>query len=270
MSSIRKKYRANGLPYYEIRCSQGRSKPYLSTTWDPPTGWSQKSIDRELSKVAAEFERKCNAGLVLTRRELRDKVAAEIAAAEVEAAKIVTLKSYVERIYMPALTVKCSENTRDSYQRNFTNWIFPALGAIRLQEVSSKEIEALLLDMQAQGKAHGTVIKVYTILSSVFKKAYMADEIEKNPMDKVQRPSPRKDEIKATEAEAYTVEEMRYILQCLDAEPLKWRALIRLLVDSGMRRGECCALRWGNINFKENQVTIGSCVTGVDVCLFVT
>lgn len=263
MASTKLKTTKDGRQFYLIRVHSEYGKAERSTRWYVPEGWSRKAIDRELAKVSAEFERQCKAGEVLTRQERKEKEAAEAAAAEAarlaaeaEAAKIVTLKSYVERVYMPALTVKCSENTRDSYQRNFKNWIFPALGAIRLQEVSSKEIDALLLDMQSQGKSHATVIKVYTILSSVFKKAYMADEIERNPMDKVQRPSPRKDKIKATEAEAYTVEEMRYILQCLDAEPLKWRALIRLLVDSGMRRGECCALRWENINFKTNQVTI--------------
>lgn len=171
MPSIRLKTRADGSIYYEIRVSRGRSKSYLTKNWSPPTGWSKKAVDRELNKVAAEFEQKCKAGLVLSRHEKAEKFATEMAVAEAEAAKIVTLKSYVERIYMPALTVKCSENTRESYQRNFTNWIFPALGAIKLQEISSKEIDALLLDMQSQGKAHGTVVKVYTILSSVFKKA---------------------------------------------------------------------------------------------------
>lgn len=263
MASTRLRTTKSGLDFYEIAVSRGRGKAPYTMRWYPPEGWAKRSIDKELSKVANEFERKCAAGEVLTRQEQKDRAAAEAAAAEAarleaeaEAAKIVTLKSYVERIFMPALTVKCSENTRDSYQRNFNNWIFPALGILKLQEITSKEISALLLDMQSQGKAHGTVIKVYTILSSVFKTAYLADEIDRNPMDKVQRPAPRKDELKSTEAEAYTVEEMRYILECLDAEPLKWRALIRLLIDSGMRRGECCGLKWSNINFKENQITI--------------
>lgn len=263
MASIRLRTTKAGASYYEIAVSRGRGKAPYTMRWYAPEGWAQRSIDKELAKVAAEFERQCKAGEVLNRQEQKEKAATEAAAAEAarlaaeaEAAKIVTLKSYAERVFMPSLSVRCSENTRSSYQANFNNWIFPALGSIKLQEVTSKEISALLLDMQAQGKAHGTVIKVYTILSSLFKAAYMADEIERNPMDKVQRPTPRKDELKPKEAEAYTVEEMRYILECLDAEPLKWQALIRLLVDSGMRRGECCGLKWGNINFKENQITI--------------
>ena len=54
------------------------------------------------------------------------------------------------------------------------------------------------------------MIKVYTVLQGLFKMAYLADLIDRNPMDKVQRPRPRKDEVKTQEAEAYTAEEIRH------------------------------------------------------------
>ena len=55
---------------------------------------------------------------------------------------------------------------------------------------------------------------------------------------------------------AYTAEEAGDILAVLDAEPLKWRALVRLLIDTGIRRGECPALKWENIDFKSGEITI--------------
>lgn len=110
--------------------------------------------------------------------------------------------------------------------------------------------------MQAAGKANATVVKVYIILSGIFKRAYKTDKIDRNPMDKVDRPQPRKDEVKTDEVEAYTVEELQHILSCLDQEPLKWRALVLLLIDSGMRRGECCGLRWENVDFASNKITV--------------
>lgn len=110
--------------------------------------------------------------------------------------------------------------------------------------------------MQAQGKSHGTVVKVYTILKGIFKKAYRSDVIPSNPMDKVDRPTPRKDEIKPQEAEAYTVEEIKHIWNSLDQEPLKWRVFVRLLIDTGIRRGECCGLQWKDVDFKENTITV--------------
>ena len=110
--------------------------------------------------------------------------------------------------------------------------------------------------MQKQKKANSTVVKVYTILNSLFKMAYLSDMIDRNPMDKVQRPKPRKDETKPTEAEAYTSQEMQAILAALDGEPLKWRCFVRLLVDTGIRRGEACALQWKGIDMKAGTALI--------------
>lgn len=252
MASTRKLNTKDGTPFYEIIVSRGRGKSQLTTRWYPPAGWSQKVIDRELVKVAAEFERQVKAGNVVSKAER----AAQDRQKAAEAAQIKTVKQYAESVYMPALAIRCAENTRTSYQGNFENWIYPALGDFKLPDVTAAQISALLLSMQAQGKSHGTVIKVYTVLQGLFKMAYMADLIDRNPMDKVQRPKPRKDEAKPQEAEAYTAEEIRHIWNSLSQEPLKWRALVRLLIDTGIRRGECCGLQWKDVNFIGNTITI--------------
>lgn len=59
----------SGRRFYEIRVSRGRSKSYLSTRWYVPEGWSQKAIDKELTKVAAEFERQVKSGEIISREE---------------------------------------------------------------------------------------------------------------------------------------------------------------------------------------------------------
>ncbi len=249
MPSIRKRTNRAGDAVYEIRVSRGRGKSYLTKRWEPPEGWSQKAIDRELAKVAAEFERQCHAGEVLSRSEL----AAIEAQRAAEDAKISTLKQYGERVFMPAKAITVSENTRASFQGNLDKWIYPALGDMKLPDITSADISALLLSMQGQGKSHATVIKVYTILNTLFKMAYMTDVIARSPMDKVERPKPQKDE-RQKEVSAYTADELRYIMECLDKEPLKWQAMIRLLIDTGVRRGEACALQWKNVDFKENRI----------------
>lgn len=252
MPSTRKMINKAGQEFYEIRVSRGRGSAPLSTRWYPPEGWSQRAIDRELAKVAAEFERRCQAGDIISRAERKEQAHQ----ARVAAAKIQTLKQYGERVFMPAKTISISENSRNSFQGVLDHWIYPAIGDLKLPEVTPANIAALLLSMQAQGKAHATVIKCYTVLNSLFKMAYLSDAIPKNPMDKVERPKPRKDETKQDDVEAYTVEEVRHILSCLEREPIKWRALVRLLIDTGIRRGECCGLKWDNVDFKENTITI--------------
>ena len=78
-----------------------------------------------------------------------------------------------------------SENARASYQGNLARWIYPALGDVKLPEITPAQLSALLLAMQAQGKAQGTVLKVYTVLQGLFKMAYRSDTIPLNPMNKV-------------------------------------------------------------------------------------
>ena len=264
MPSTRKMTTKSGKVFYEISVSRGRGKSRLTRRWYAPDGWSKKAIERELAAVSAEFERQCDAGEAISRAEQHEKDAQEAAEAAAkaaqqaaEAAKILTLRQYGERVFMPAKAVTMSENGRSSYQNCLDRRIYPALGDMKMPEITPAQISALLLlDIQAQGKAHATVIKTYTILHTLFKMAYLGDMIDRNPMDKVERPKPRKDEVKASEPAAYTAEEVKRLLAVLKHEPLKWQALIRLLIDTGIRRGECCALKWQNVNFKTGEIRI--------------
>ena len=133
---------------------------------------------------------------------------------------------------MPAKTVTMSENGRYAYQGNLDHWIYPTLGELKMPDITAADISALLLSMQSVGKANATCVKVYTILHSLFKMAYMSDVLSVNPMDRVGRPKPRKSERKDKPIEAYTAAELQRIFTVIVAEPLKWRVLMRLLIDT--------------------------------------
>ena len=75
-------------------------------------------------------------------------------------------------------------------------------------------------------------------------------------MDKVPRPKQSKDAALPTEHKAFTAEEIRYILRCLEDEPLKWQAFILLLIDTGCRRGEACGLQWQAVDLDAGTITI--------------
>ena len=73
-------------------------------------------------------------------------------------------------------------------------------------------------------------------------------------METLKRSKPRKDEAEK-EAQVYT-EEARYIISCLDQEPLMWKALVMFMMDSGCRRGEVVGLKWDAVNLKTGEVKI--------------
>lgn len=257
MASTRKKTTKDGKTYYEIRCRPERGKEY-SRRWYVPDGWSKRAIDRELAKVAAAFEAEVKAGEVLSRSEkkvLEEQQRLEEERKRREEEQRPTLQKYVEESFMPEFEKRCSPNTIALYWYCFRQRIFPALGSYKLEEVTAPMVDKLLLSMLDEGLSQSTRVKVYTALRGVFKSADKKDMVPRNIMDRVDRPTLGKDELKP-EIEAYTAAELRVILDCLELEPLKWQALIWLLCDSGIRRGEAVGLKWSDIDFIQGKVTI--------------
>ena len=93
MPSTRMRKTADGRTFFEISVSRGRGTARLTTRWYPPDGWSRKSIERELAKVAAAFEQKCKSGEILTRKETAQK---ELEAQK-EEARIKTLTNMLNK-----------------------------------------------------------------------------------------------------------------------------------------------------------------------------
>lgn len=269
MASTKLKTTKDGKKYYEIRVRLSREKPTYTSRWYVPNGWSQKKIDRELTKISAEFELRCNNGEVLSRAEKKaikaeqDRLAEEqkhraeeqAKLAAIEAAKIQTFKQYGERVFMPSKKITTAEKTREYYQGALNNHLYKAFGAIPLQDLTSAQITEYFTKLQASDLSHSTIIGIYVTLNQLLKMAYNDDTIDRNPIDKVQRPRQRKDEQKRN-VEAFTADELTKINQYLEKEPLKWRAMIRLIEDTGIRRGEACGLKWENIDFKNNSALI--------------
>lgn len=253
MASIKLNETKDGRRFFQISVSRGYGKAPYKTRWYWPDGWSKRTAEREAAKQAAAFELACKNGEVLNRAQEREKAAREAA----EAAKLKTLRQYADGVFMPTKEATFSENARSSYRMFLGKHILPVLGDVLLVEVSPAMISKLLIDFQRAGYAHATTVKLYNILNGIFEMAFLDDSIPMNPMLKVKRPAPRKDEQPKEESDkAYTVQELSYILSCAAQEPLQWQTYISLAADTGLRRGECCGLQWADIDVKAGTVTV--------------
>lgn len=253
MASTKLMETKDGRRFFKITVSRGRGQSPYTTRWYWPDKLSKRAAERELAKQAAAFELACSRGEVLTRADIRRKEAEE----QAEAAKLKTVRQYADGVYMPTKETTLSENARSSYRMFLDRHILPILGDTLLTEVTPAMLTKLLVDFQRTGKSHATCVKLYNILNGLFQMAFLDDSIQINPMLKVKRPVPRKDEAAVDEAEkAYTVDELRRILRCLKEEPLKWRAYITLMADTGIRRGEACGLNWSDVDFNTLTVTV--------------
>lgn len=171
-------------------------------------------------------------------------------------AKLKTFKEYASKVFMHTKLLTMAENGRLSYEMYFNNHINPVIGDCLMTEITPAMIESLVVGFQ-QTHAHASTIKLWNILNGVFKMATIDDTVKMNPMTKLERPKPKAEEQPEEESDkAYTAEELKYILKSLAKEPVKWQLYIRLMADTGLRRGECSGIQWEDINFEDNEITI--------------
>lgn len=138
-----------------------------------------------------------------------------------------------------------------------------SLGEKEMSEIIFQDMKQYFINLQGSGVnsyskqlyKHGTLVQHYITLHVFFENAYENEIIIANPMAKLKRPKPRKEEI-IEEALFYSVDEVKYILECIEKEPLMWRALTYFVIDSGCRCGEAMALKWNEINFDNGSVNI--------------
>lgn len=251
MATVRIKKNSKGQTYYEIRVYRKSDQKQLSMNWYIPEGWSKKAIDKELAKQSAQFEISVNNGTYKTKKEtkLEQKRALE------EEQKIYTLERFFSEVYLPKITLNLAEQTRYSYSQLASDHILPVIGKKKITDITTADLSSLFLSLQQGEFKHSTIIKIYSVASQLFKTAYNLDIIDKNPMDKVERPKAPDVQNITYQPEFFTLEEVQHILSSLDNAPMKWKIYIMILLETGCRRGEACALTWNDIDFDNNAIT---------------
>ena len=255
---------------YQIKVTRGRDRitgkqltPF-TMTFTPPTGWSKKAIDRELQRVMGEFEAACKRGEVLTKEQEKALALQEIEERkrmQAEEERKPTFNRYVE-IFMNEKAATFAPGTLENY-RNVLRKASAVFGTMKMEDIDFLKVKQYIIDLQNNGTndfngkplAHKTIIKHYIVLHALFENAVENEILQFSPMQNMKRPKPRKDEI-AKEAIVYTESEIQNIIECLNQEPLKWKALIMFAIDSGCRRGEIIGLKWEEIDFKTGKVNI--------------
>ena len=251
MASIKQKTDAKGFTVYQVQASDGRGRRVYRTFKPQPT-WSAKTTQRELRKFAAQLENELKGGQVLTKAERREQARREAA----QAAKVQTLRQYVDRVWMPQKRATAARSSIRAYEVNLRLHVLPALGDSLLGEITPPMITALFYQLQAEGLADKTLNLIWNITGEIFSTAVQDEILDHSPMQKARRPAASKDAKVDQDKKAYTAEEMLRVLEAIGQEPLIWRALALLLTMTGLRRGEACGLQWDCVDFATGEITI--------------
>jgi integrase len=218
---------------WELRAFVGR---------DPVTG-RKKTVTRTFRGGKREAE------------EALSKLVAEVAGGG-HAAQDVTVGELLDRWFEHART-ELSPSTAREYERLIRTHIRPAFGKTRLARLRSSQLDAFYAQLREHGSATGgrlspsSVRQVHAILRRSLGQGVKWGWISANPAANASPPRVRRNEI-VPPTPTVVVD----LLEEAEESDPDLACLFRLAITTGARRGELCALRWCDIDFPAQTVTI--------------
>lgn len=171
----------------------------------------------------------------------------------------VALSDYVRNDWLPTMKTQVKPSTWDSYQRNLNLHVLPRLGHLKLEKVTPRTLNALYSELLDSGQRDGsgglsakTVRYVHTTIHKVFEDAGDAQLVGQNPAARA-RP-PKLQAVARHEMRYWTAEQLSRFLVCARSHRLY--PAFYLAAMTGMRRGEVLGLRWNDVDFERQRLSI--------------
>lgn len=150
-------------------------------------------------------------------------------------------------------------STRKNFNRYLNNYISPEFGNLKLNKLTTGHIQRLYYVLISKGLSPQTVKKVHHMLSKAMEKAIALEMLQTNPVKKAT--IPKKNYVH--EHDVWTKEELAHFLSI--AKSSRWYIAFLLEACTGARQGEILALRWKDIDFQTNRLTIRRSIVVNDV-----
>ena len=227
---------------YRIRVYRGYSdtgeklKPY-ETTWKVPEGWTEKRIQKEVQKVAADFENRCQQG-------------------EVSAEQDMKLSKFCG-MYLNLVKNSLAPRTLEAYGDYIDKLIIPALGHMKLSEIKPVHVQRFVQMLAETPKPNGklpsaaTVKRKLVCLQSIMRQAVKLGIIASSPADAKKLTLPK---VVQPAVEIFSKQEATAIVDALQNEPLQFQVCIQLAIISGARLGELVALKFADADCENHKV----------------
>jgi integrase len=143
-----------------------------------------------------------------------------------------------------------AESTKDLYAGLMSRHFEPLIGHLALGQVKPSDITRVLAHMERLGRAASIRRNAYAALRSAFDDAVIDGLLAASPVLRVRRPKATQDE-----ATSLTPDEVAQLLR--GAAGLRYASVIRLILGTGLRRGEALALRWTDVHLDRCELSIG-------------
>lgn len=185
--------------------------------------------EREARKIAAEFLRPVNQGLV-------------------PLGSATGFTEYVQGTYIPVVLEQMAASTKDRYQGILRNYLTPQFGGLALRDITTLGVDRYLAGFGASKLGHESLDKIRDVLSSVLNSAVRYGLLVKNPAEGVRLPRKRG----GARQKPWITRQQFDVLVELIAEP--YASMVYVAVFTGLRVSELAGLRWRNV--LEDAITI--------------
>ena len=203
---------------------------------------SQEIFQKELNKFIEDFtdELQCERN----RKKPENKIVSDFA-----------------KEYLSIQKTSLSPGSYDFYQHIIEKHILPMFGRMRLRDIKTYHVQDFIMKLNSMPRNDGksghispqTVKRYTTVLRSMltmaYKMYYMDDDVGLSR--RLTFPKERYQEV-----DVFTIEETNAILAAAKTEPINIRLLIELALFTGMRRGEIVGLKWSDINFDKQCLSV--------------
>ena len=137
--------------------------------------------------------------------------------------------------------------------------ILPGLGSVSIHKIKTADLDQLYRGLVTKkGLSPASVRQVHAIIRRALRQAVRWGWIATNPAADASPPRVRKPDLSPPD-----VEQVGELLRYANTHQPEFGRFLHLAATTGARRGELCALRWQNIDWTANAVTIGRAIIAV-------
>ena len=129
--------------------------------------------------------------------------------------------------WVKIISTEIRKCTLDDYRYTMNRYILPAFGNTPIREITYLDIRKFISELTCSNKRKNNIL---VPMRSVFKMVYLADIIDKNPMDKIKTVKVKKPDI-----HPLSMEEVRLFLEKVSP---RYRNFFTVAFFTGMRFGE--------------------------------
>ena len=179
-----------------------------------------------------------------TRREVDEKLTKAKADRDtgfVFDADNLTLGNYLDRWINDSVRDTVRQRTWERYEQIVRVHIKPALGRVRLKNITPTHARALYREKLDTGLAPRTVNYIHTTLSKALKDAVADGLITRNPASSVKAPRPKNKEISPLSSQ-----QAKAFLEAVRGD--RFEAAFVMALHCGLREGEILGLKWSDVD----------------------